>query len=51
MIGGVCAGLGQYFSVDPVLVRVIFLIALLGFGFGVLPYIILWIVMPSSSSF
>ena len=51
VLGGVCAGLAQYFSVDPTLVRVIFLIALLVFGFGPLAYIILWIVMPPSRQF
>jgi phage shock protein C len=46
VIAGVCAGLGEYFGVDPVLVRLGFVIAVLVFGFGVLPYIILWILMP-----
>jgi phage shock protein PspC (stress-responsive transcriptional regulator) len=45
-IGGVCAGLADYFTVDVTLVRAIFLIALFGFGTGFLLYIILWIVMP-----
>lgn len=46
MIAGVCAGLARYFGVDPVLVRVIFVVlALLGAG-GILIYIILWILMP-----
>ena len=46
MIGGVCSGLGFYLGADPVLVRVLFLIALL---FGTLVfwvYIIIWIVAP-----
>jgi phage shock protein PspC (stress-responsive transcriptional regulator) len=51
MLGGVCAGLAQYFNVDPTLVRIIFLLALFGFGIGPLFYIILWIVMPASSEF
>lgn len=46
VIAGVCAGLGEYFGIDPVLVRLGFVIAVLVFGFGVLPYIILWILMP-----
>jgi phage shock protein PspC (stress-responsive transcriptional regulator) len=49
VIAGVCAGLGEYFGVDPVLVRLGFVIAVLVFGFGVLPYIILWILMPKRS--
>lgn len=51
VIGGVCAGLGRYFDLDPTLVRIGFLVALLVFGFGPLIYIILWLVMPSSASF
>ena len=50
VIGGVCAGLGHYFGVDPVLVRVGFLIALLAFGFGPLLYLILWVVIPAVST-
>lgn len=45
-IGGVCAGLADYFNVDVTLVRALFLVALFGFGSGVLLYIILWIVIP-----
>ena len=45
-IGGVCAGLADYFSIDVTLVRALFLVALFGFGSGVLLYIILWIVIP-----
>ena len=46
-IGGVCGGLGEYFDMDPTLVRVIFiLIALLSLGLGVLAYILIWMVIP-----
>lgn len=46
MIGGVCAGLADYFNLDPTVVRLIFvLLALLG-GHGVLVYLILWLVVP-----
>ncbi|MDD5428323.1 MAG: PspC domain-containing protein [Candidatus Omnitrophica bacterium] len=46
-IGGVCGGLGEYFDIDPTLVRVIFiLIALLSLGLGVLAYILIWMVIP-----
>ncbi|MBK0377687.1 PspC domain-containing protein [Mucilaginibacter segetis] len=45
-IGGVCAGLADYFSVDVAIVRALFLILLLVKGVGVLPYIVLWIVLP-----
>jgi phage shock protein PspC (stress-responsive transcriptional regulator) len=45
IIAGVCGGLGEYFGIDPVLVRLAFVISVLMFGFGFLPYIILWILM------
>ncbi len=45
-IGGVCAGLADYFNLDVTLIRAVFLVALFGFGTGFLLYIILWIVMP-----
>jgi phage shock protein C len=47
MIAGVCAGLAKYFSIDPTLVRLIFIIAVLaGFGTGLVVYIVLAIVVP-----
>ena len=45
MIGGVCMGLGEYFDIDPVIMRVLFLVALF-LGVGFLLYIILWIIIP-----
>jgi phage shock protein PspC (stress-responsive transcriptional regulator) len=46
-LGGVCAGLGHYFNIDPVLVRIIFILLVL-FGAGFLLYIILWVVIPGA---
>lgn len=46
VIGGVCGGLGQYLGIDPVLVRLFFVLLALGSGVGVLIYIIMWIVIP-----
>jgi phage shock protein C len=45
---GVCSGLGEYFDVDPTLIRVLFVFAFLAVGTGLLLYIILAIVMPDS---
>jgi phage shock protein C len=45
-IFGVCSGLGNYFDIDPTLIRVLFVFAFLAFGSGLLLYIILAIVMP-----
>jgi len=45
-IGGVCAGLAEYFNVDVALVRTVFVLALILKGGGLLIYIVLWIVLP-----
>lgn len=46
-LGGVCAGLAAYFGIeDPLVIRIAFVVAVVFGGFGVLPYIILWAVMP-----
>lgn len=47
-IGGVCGGLADYFGLDPVLVRVLFVASLLLPGPQVLLYVILWFVMPDA---
>lgn len=47
IIGGVCGGIGEYFNVDPVLVRIITVILAFGPGVGVLAYIIAWIIIPA----
>ncbi|HEY4617075.1 MAG TPA: PspC domain-containing protein [Flavobacterium sp.] len=49
MIGGVAAGLGHYFGVDAVWIRIVLiLLVFAGFGTGILAYIILWIVTPEA---
>ena len=45
-LGGVCAGLAEYFDLDPTLVRVLWLLAIFLGGTGILAYFILWIVLP-----
>lgn len=44
---GVCGGLGEYFNIDPIWFRVGFLVALFGFGAGLLLYLILALLMPN----
>ena len=46
VIGGVAAGLANYFNLDPILVRLLFVIFTLFGGGAVLIYIILWIITP-----
>lgn len=48
MVAGVCAGLAHYFGLDPVLVRIVFLLLLFGGGHGLLIYLILWVLMPEA---
>jgi len=48
MLGGVCSGLANYFEIDPVIVRVLFVIMTIGPGVGLIGYIILWIIVPES---
>lgn len=46
MIAGVCGGLAEYFNIDPTIVRIIAVVALLAGMGGFLAYIIMWIVVP-----
>lgn len=48
IIGGVCTGLGHYFGIDSVWLRLSFLLLFFGFGTGVIAYIVLWIAMPKA---
>lgn len=49
MIGGVATGLGHYFGVDAVWIKIVFLIFVFaGFGTGILAYFVLWIVTPEA---
>lgn len=46
ILGGVCGGLGEYFGIDPVLVRLAWVLFSLIYGAGILAYIICWIIVP-----
>jgi len=43
--GGVCAGIARTFKIEPIWIRLAFVLSVIIFGFGVMLYIILWIVM------
>ena len=48
MIGGVAAGLANYFGIDVTIVRVVWVLLLFPGGLpGFLPYLILWVIMPA----
>ena len=47
VLGGVCAGLGEHFDIDPTVVRLVWaVIAVISIGTGVLVYILAWILIP-----
>ena len=47
IIAGVCGGIGEYFKVDPTLVRLLWLlISVMSAGSGVVAYIVAWIIIP-----
>jgi phage shock protein C len=46
-IFGVCSGIGNYLDIDPTIIRILFAVAAVFFGTGILLYLILAVVMPS----
>lgn len=46
VLGGVAAGFANYFCVDPVLVRLVFILLVFLNGFGLLAYVVGWVIMP-----
>ena len=48
MIGGVCAGLAEYLEIDPVIIRVLFVVAFFLGSMGFWLYVVLWIVVPKA---
>ncbi len=49
MLAGVCGGLADYLNVDPVLVRLAFVVLFLASGIGLAIYALLWIILPTPS--
>lgn len=50
MVAGVCGGLAEYFNIDPVIVRLIFVLVTLTSGLGLPVYLVLWMLMPKASA-
>jgi len=51
MIGGICAGLGEFFGIDPTIMRLIFVFGAIFFGFPgalVLIYLVMLLVVPEA---
>ncbi len=45
-ICGVCGGIAEYLNADPTIIRLVFALMVLGWGTGVLAYIVLALVLP-----
>lgn len=50
-LAGVCAGVANYFDMDPTIVRVIWGVLAFGYGAGIVAYIILWIIAPVATDY
>ncbi|MDI6857553.1 MAG: PspC domain-containing protein [Dehalococcoidia bacterium] len=52
MVAGVLGGFGEYFGVDPTIIRVIFVIVTIATGFllGIVAYLVLWLIIPSEDA-
>jgi phage shock protein PspC (stress-responsive transcriptional regulator) len=50
VIGGVCSGMGAYWNIDPVIIRIIFIALILAGGIGAVVYLILYIVLPEAKT-
>src|SRR5215212_10379403 len=50
LLGGVCAGLGRYFNLDPIIFRIGAVVLTLAGGAGVLAYLAAWLLIPSEDA-
>lgn len=50
VIAGVCGGIAEYFSIDPTVVRLVWVVIGLAYGFGLVAYIIAAIIMPEKKT-
>lgn len=50
VLGGVCSGISAYFGIDPIWIRIAFLIAFFGYGSGLLVYILLFFAIPAAKT-
>jgi len=46
MVGGVCAGLGEYLQADPTIIRLVFALLTFAGMSGVLIYLVMWLIVP-----
>jgi phage shock protein PspC (stress-responsive transcriptional regulator) len=50
VLGGVCSGIASHFDIDPLWIRLIVVVLSFAFGWGVLLYIILWVIIPEAKT-
>jgi len=48
-IAGICSGIGEYFDIDPVLIRLIWVVFAFAAGGGIIAYLIAWAIIPERS--
>ncbi len=47
VLGGVCGGIGKYLNIDPVIIRLLWVVGtLISIGIGIIVYVIAWIIVP-----
>lgn len=46
ILGGVCGGIAEYLGVDPVIIRLLWIVGTFAWGFGIILYIICWVIIP-----
>jgi phage shock protein PspC (stress-responsive transcriptional regulator) len=46
VIAGVCSGLAKSLEIDPIIMRLIFIVGFVAFGVGPILYLLLWLLMP-----
>lgn len=46
LIAGVCGGIGEYLGIDPTIIRILWIALTLLYGFGILLYLIMWVIVP-----
>jgi len=50
ILGGVASGLAAYFGIDPVIVRILFVLLTFAWGTSIVIYILLWLIMPEAKT-
>jgi phage shock protein C len=51
VLGGVASGLADYLTIDPIIIRILFVVSVFFGGIGILLYLIMWIVIPEEKLF